>query len=176
MEIRLQQADPGGHFVTAKLVEPLPATRQRVDERKSFNASAASFSTPIRIKTDDDRGPVIFSGEAGSDNSQHAGMPAGRANHDSRFRNGIGPGLHLLFCSSKNFLFDLLPVPVFAIEIFGQRGRFCHVRGKEKAKSLFRGAQTPGRVESRPQTIANVLRQNRRCDAAQFHQFAQTEP
>src|SRR6266481_9826423 len=64
IEILFLNGKPGGHFVSAVLVDLVRASRQCLHQIEAFNAAAASFPDAILVKTNHNCGPMIFVSDA----------------------------------------------------------------------------------------------------------------
>src|SRR5262249_35345441 len=133
---------------------------------ESFNASAATFSDAGFVKPDHDRRPVIFVNNARGDNSQNARVPVAFVNNNRGVARGIEFLGDLSVARGEDLFLDLLPLAILLVQKFREFGCFACIMRQQKPKRFLRGAQAPGRIQSRTEAKANVFGKNWWLNAA----------
>jgi hypothetical protein len=94
----------------------LRATFKCLNQRQAFDAPPAPLPHSRLVKGDEDCGPMIFSRQPRSHDTQHARMPVPRAEDDRRIARRIKMIDEFLFRLLTNFSFDHLAIAVLGVE------------------------------------------------------------
>ena len=101
------------------------------------------------VEADDDGGPAEGLLEAGGDDADDAGMPAGTGSPDEGSVDAAGRGL--VEGGGEHAGLDVLALGVEAVEALGEGGGLVGVGGGEQPRPEVGGADAPAGVDPRPE-------------------------